>query len=123
MTYGEVEPKPEDVPKALEHFVSAVRSRYGARLHGVALFGSRTRGDMRPDSDAEVAVIIDDGDWTFCREKRELADLTFEAFKEWGLAISPWSLSSTQWQHPDKHSNPSLVRSIRKDARFLFEAE
>jgi predicted nucleotidyltransferase len=33
---------------------------YGDRLERVALFGSRARGDHRPDSDYDVAVLIKD---------------------------------------------------------------
>jgi len=121
MRYDEVEPRPEDVFVALEQFVSVVREKYGRRLHSVVLFGSRARGEMRPDSDADVAIVIDDGDWKFWREKRELADLTFEALIRWGLTISPWPLSSTQWSNPDTHSNPKFVRAVREDARVLFE--
>ncbi len=51
--------------KALDAFVVAVRQHYGARVVDILIFGSRARGDARPDSDADVAVILEDGDWHF----------------------------------------------------------
>ena len=43
---------------ALRRFRAAVGAVYGERLDRVVLFGSRARGDARPDSDYDVAVFI-----------------------------------------------------------------
>lgn len=43
---------------ALRRFRAAVGAMYGERLDRVVLFGSRARGDARPDSDYDVAVFI-----------------------------------------------------------------
>jgi predicted nucleotidyltransferase len=40
----------------LIRFRSALDEVYGARVERVVLFGSRARGDARPDSDYDVAV-------------------------------------------------------------------
>lgn len=121
MKYEEVEPDPRDVPRALAQFVDAVKEKYGMRLHGIVLFGSRARGDTRPNSDADVAVILNDSNWSFWREKRELADLAYEGLIDWCLTISPWPISLEQWNNPDAHNNPRFVRSVRKDAKPLLE--
>jgi predicted nucleotidyltransferase len=47
-----------DERKALDDYVAAVRAHYGPRLVDVLMFGSRARGDHRPDSDADVAVVL-----------------------------------------------------------------
>jgi predicted nucleotidyltransferase len=44
---------------ALEAFHIRILNRFGERLRGLVLFGSRARGDHRPDSDADVAVFLD----------------------------------------------------------------
>jgi predicted nucleotidyltransferase len=55
--------------ESLHDCVSAVRQRYGPRLVDILLLGSRARGDARPDSDADVAVILQEGDWDFREQK------------------------------------------------------
>jgi uncharacterized protein len=42
--------------RALEDFKARLDQRYRERLKAVYLFGSRARGDHRPDSDMDVAV-------------------------------------------------------------------
>jgi predicted nucleotidyltransferase len=44
----------------LRRFRTAVGEAYGGRLERVVLFGSRARGDHRPDSDYDIAVFIHD---------------------------------------------------------------
>jgi len=39
---------------------TALNDLYGNRLERVVLFGSRARGDARPDSDYDVAVFLKD---------------------------------------------------------------
>ena len=42
----------------LVRFRKALDEMYGSRLDRVVLFGSRARGDARPDSDYDVAVFL-----------------------------------------------------------------
>jgi uncharacterized protein len=43
----------------LARIATALRDAFGARLVSALLFGSRARGDHRPDSDYDVAVFLD----------------------------------------------------------------
>ena len=49
--------KPQDDP-VLMRFRAAVAEIYGDRLERVVLYGSRARGEHRPDSDYDVAVFL-----------------------------------------------------------------
>ena len=42
----------------LARFRAALEEMYGARLERAVLFGSRVRGEARPDSDYDVAVFL-----------------------------------------------------------------
>ena len=46
----------------LTRFRQALGRLYGERLERVVLYGSRARGDARPDSDYDVAVFLRDMD-------------------------------------------------------------
>jgi len=50
---------PTDDP-VLTRFRKTLADMYGDRLDRVVLFGSRARGDARPDSDYDVAVFLND---------------------------------------------------------------
>jgi predicted nucleotidyltransferase len=51
--------KPQNDP-VLTRFRAAVSEIYGDRVERVVLFGSRARGDARPDSDYDIAVFLRD---------------------------------------------------------------
>jgi predicted nucleotidyltransferase len=44
----------------LRKFRAALDEMYGERIERVVLYGSRARGDARPDSDYDVAVFLTD---------------------------------------------------------------
>jgi predicted nucleotidyltransferase len=108
--------------QALKRYVEFVRSHYGARLHEVLLFGSRARGDARPDSDFDVAIILDDGDWKFWTEKLRLADLAYDTLIDDGLSIQAWPIERSVWEHPESHSRRRFVEAIRRDGLRLEDA-
>lgn len=49
----------------LTRFRAALDETYGSRLDRVVLFGSRARGDARPDSDYDIAVFLKEPDLDF----------------------------------------------------------
>lgn len=67
----------------LVRFRKALDEMYGARLDRVVLFGSRARGDARPDSDYDVAVFLRDMDDRGL-ELHRLADLGTDIIGETG---------------------------------------
>jgi predicted nucleotidyltransferase len=42
----------------LDRYVEVLRSRFGADLVSVVLFGSRARGEERPESDVDVLIVV-----------------------------------------------------------------
>jgi len=53
---------PDDLSRdtVLSRFRTALGEAYGDRLARVVLYGSRARGDYRPDSDYDIAVFLRD---------------------------------------------------------------
>ncbi len=54
-----------DLDEALRELKRELEALYGERLKGLYLFGSRARGDAEPDSDVDVAVVLDHVDSVF----------------------------------------------------------
>lgn len=101
----------------LDAFLSSVRARYGDRLRGLFLFGSRARGDNRPDSDYDVAVVLNDPDAVLWREQDHLADIAYESMLAQGIHIQPVPFTVDDWRsNPDRRD---LVDAVRNDAKEL----
>lgn len=71
--------------------VEDIRRLYGDRLVRILLFGSRARGDERPDSDYDIAVILRDYDWSWSEVKR-LGGLTWEILMNTGAVVSAFPI-------------------------------
>jgi predicted nucleotidyltransferase len=93
----------------LSRFRAAVAQEYGDRLGRVVLFGSRARGDFRPDSDYDIAVFLRDmtSVWD---ELRPLADITTDILIDTGAVISakPFPVDDYGGERP-------LMEEIRRD--------
>jgi len=109
--------------KALDDYVAAVRKHYGARLVDILVFGSRARGDARADSDTDLAVILEDGDWGFWEEKMFLSGLAYDALLEPGLWIQAWPVSRSKWAEEDQGKVPFFVIGARPEAKPVSEAK
>jgi predicted nucleotidyltransferase len=109
-------PTETEVALALAQFAANVRNHYGDRLKGLYLFGSRARGDNRPDSDADVAIVLQDGDWVSWKERRVLIRLAYEPSLESGLSIQAWPFSAEQWALADRRPALPLIGAARREA-------
>jgi predicted nucleotidyltransferase len=109
-------PTQAEVDLALAQFAANVRNHYRDRLKGLYLFGSRAREDHRPDSDADVAVVLQDGDWVSWKERRVLSRLAYEPSLESGLAIQAWPFSEQQWGRAESGPTAPLIEAARREA-------
>lgn len=75
--------------QALAAFRDRLARRYGDRLRGLVLFGSRARGDHREDSDADVAVVLGQVPDPIA-EQMDLAEDAYLIYLDLGIMIQPW---------------------------------
>jgi uncharacterized protein len=100
--------KPQNDP-VLMRFRAAVSEIYGDRLERVVLFGSRARGDAKPDSDYDVAVFLRDMADRFA-EMNRLADLSTQILDEAGAFIHAMPYRAGSYE-----DRTSVMREIRRE--------
>lgn len=113
------EPPPDSLVESdLAEFAVLLRVHYGERLKGAWLFGSRARGEAGPESDADVAVVLDQVDEIW-KEVKALSDLSFDFLVRDGVYIEAKPVAWEAWNDPALHRNPSLVRAMKRDGRAV----
>jgi len=68
----------KDIQPILDELKVGLKRIYGTRLKQVILFGSFARGEAEPDSDIDVAVVLDDYESPF-QETERLGELGGES--------------------------------------------
>ena len=102
--------------EAVRRFLTLIASRYD--MAAAIVYGSRARGTHRPDSDADVAVLLrgEHGEHQrFLAAKLDMADVAFDVLLETGILISPLPIWLDEWEHPESYSNPALLRNIDRE--------
>ena len=85
----------------LANFRAALTEMYGDRLERVVLYGSRARGDARPDSDYDVAVFLRDmDDRDRVKEMNRLTDITSAILYDTGEFIEALPYSAASYNDP-----------------------
>jgi predicted nucleotidyltransferase len=93
----------------LLRFREALASTYGSRLNRVVLFGSRARGDARPDSDYDVAVFLH-GMGNRFDELDRLAHLGTALIDETGAVVNAMAFEAGAY-----NGRTPLMREIRRE--------
>ncbi len=97
----------------LTRFHAAVTEIYGDRVERVVLFGSRARGDARPDSDYDIAVFIKDAG-TVTDESARLAAVSTDILFDTGAVIS-----ATPFPAGAYRERTGFMHELRKDGLDL----
>lgn len=97
---------------ALRTFLSRMSTEI--RVERALLYGSRARGDYRPDSDADLALVLKErgDDWQLLWD---LSGLAYDVFLETGVLIQPVPISSSHWARPETFTRPSFLRNVARE--------
>lgn len=102
-----------DTEQAVRRFLALISDRYDVAQ--AIVYGSRARGTHRPDSDVDVALLLRGEQQRFLPAKLDMADVAFDVLLETGTLISPLPVWLTEWAHPERYSNPSLLQNINQE--------
>jgi predicted nucleotidyltransferase len=101
-----------DTEAAVRDFLARIPA--DIRLERAILFGSRARGEHRPDSDADLALILyeqgNDGN-TLSR----LAALAWDVFLDTGIMIQPVTIALEDWLHPNDFLRPGFLKTVERE--------
>ncbi len=93
----------------LTRFRAALNTEFGDRIDRVVLYGSRSRGDARPDSDYDVAVFLR-GIVDSWREVERLSVLETALFDETGAFMHAMPFEAGTWEE-----RSPLMGAIRRE--------
>ena len=84
---------------------------YGDQVDSIMLYGSRARGDERPDPDIDILVVLKD-DFNYSEMLRLSSDLAASLSLENDVVISRTFVSKEQFEH---RQTPFLM-NVRREA-------
>lgn len=94
----------------LQRFRADVSEAYGDRVTRVVLYGSRARGDERPDSDYDIAVFLRDMPDRFA-EVHRLADIGTAILYDMGGVVNALPYGAETYNDP----RMPLMHEIRRE--------
>ena len=96
-------------PLILTKFRAALQELYGDRIERVVLYGSRARGDARPDSDYDVAVFLKNmaDRWN---EIDRIVEIEGDILDETGAVINALPFSADSY-----NARTPLMHEIRRE--------
>ena len=97
--------------KAVRTFLARIPPEL--KVEKAIVFGSRARGDNRPDSDADLALVFERGnEW---RIVGLLSGLAFDVLMETGVLVQPVPISTLDWTHPEQFPRPGFLRNVARE--------
>jgi uncharacterized protein len=97
---------------ALKKFKTNLEQILGDQIVNLKLFGSKARGDDRPDSDMDVLVIVATDDWHI---RDAVYDVATDILLQRDVCISPKVISKNRFNQLSKEGT-SFIHNVSKDA-------
>ena len=97
---------------ALKSFKILLKQILGKQLIELKLFGSKARGDDRPNSDMDVLIIVATDDWHI---RDTVYDVATDMLLQMDVCISPKVISKNRFDQLCKEGT-SFIHNVSKDA-------
>ena len=105
-----------DTESAVRDFLARIPA--DIKLERAILFGSRARGEHRPDSDADVALILhehgNDG-----KTLMMLAGIAYFVYLDTGIMVQPVPIAIEDWLNPSGFPRPGFLRNVAREGIVL----
>ena len=79
------------------------------------LYGSRARHTHRPDSDADLAIIMREQAGDRSATAVAMAGIAFDVLLDTGILVQALPLWQDELAHPEQFSNPALIDNIQRE--------
>ena len=102
-----------ETERAARSFLRHLEGRYHVRE--AILYGSRARGSHTPDSDADIAVVLDGARGDRTAASMDMAGIAFHVMMETGVMVQALPLWPDEMARPETFTNPALIRNILRE--------
>ena len=102
-----------DTEHAARTFLQKIATRYD--IIGAILFGSRASRKHRPDSDADIAVLLHGPHGERVDAAIDMTGIAFDVLLETGVLVEALPLWEDEWEHSELFNNPYLIENIRRE--------
>lgn len=106
-----------ETERAARVFMQKLEGKYPA-IEGL-VYGSRARGDHKPDSDTDLAVILKGARGDRYKVSGDMAGIAFDVMLETGILVSALPLWEEEFEQPGRFSNPALIANIKREGLRL----
>ena len=106
-----------ETESAARVFMKRIEGKYPA-IEGL-VYGSRARGTHRPDSDADLAVILKGERGDRYKVSGDMAGIAFDVLMETGILVQALPLWEDELKRPERFSNPALIENIKREGLRL----
>jgi hypothetical protein len=106
-----------ETERAARVFMQRIEGKYPA-IEGL-VYGSRARGDHKPDSDTDLAVILKGERGDRYQVSGDMAGIAFDVMMETGVLVSALPLWEDEFRQPEGFNNPALIANIKREGLRL----
>jgi predicted nucleotidyltransferase len=75
----------------------------------------RARGDHRPDSDLDLAIVLNGPRGDFIDTKLDMAGIAFDVLLETGVLVQLFPMWVGDLANPERFTNPALIQRISEN--------
>ncbi len=84
---------------AVQAFLQWLRREHGEAVQQTILFGSKARGDSRPDSDIDILIIAKEESWSL---RDAISLIASRVPLEFGVLIGPRVIGNERWRRMER---------------------